>query len=118
MSLTQLINRPCMILRRSASGEINDYGDEIPSVETIAGVCELQQQKRAEQGDMGEVSDSTWILILPGDTEIETGDAVVVDGETYELVGEPWAARNPRIQTVSHIEATVRRTAGSEETGS
>lgn len=54
-------------------------------------------------------------MILPAGTDVQGDDAVQVDGEVYELVGEPWEARNPRTRQVSHIEATARRTAGPED---
>jgi hypothetical protein len=78
-------------------------------------VCELQQARRDEQEDSGEVSRDTWTVFFQADEDVETGDAVVVDGQTFELIGDPWQARNPRTGTESHIEATARRTAGAED---
>ena len=46
---------------------------------------------------------------------MNTSDTVIVDGQEYELVGEPWDARNPRTRAQSHIEATVRRTRGADD---
>ena len=80
-------------------------------VETVG---ELQQTQRTEPGDAGETSDTRWLLVLPAGTVVNTGDAVIVDGEVYEVVGAPWPARNPRLGVASHIEASVRRTAGDE----
>jgi hypothetical protein len=117
MSLAQLLNRPVTIISRSDSGETDELGNEIPTETAIETVGELQQRQRDEPGAQGEFSETTWLLVLPTGTEIDTGDAVVIDGRIYELVGDPWAARNPRTQTESHVEATVRRAAG-EEAGS
>lgn len=64
------------------------------------------------------MSATGWRLFFLPDVDVHTGDAIVVDGHTYELTGEPWEARNPLTQTVSHIEASVERVAGTEETGS
>lgn len=114
MSLSKLLNRTCTLILRDLSGTVDDYGNPVPSERTITTVCELQQRQRTEPGDQGEVSDTTWLLVLPAGTTIDTGDAVEVAGERYELVGAPWPARNPRTGLESHVEATVRRTAGGQ----
>lgn len=119
MPLAQLLNRPCTIVRRSASGSTDVYGNDVPTETSVSALCELQQHRSDEEDDQGEVSDTLWKLYLPKDTAVRTGDGVIVDGETYEVVGDPWHARNPRTKAESHIEATLRRTAGSyEEIGS
>lgn len=111
--LSQLINRPCTITRRGESGEQDDYGNEEPSVAQVDTVCDIQQVRRTELDD-AEVSDTTWLLFLPPDTAIDTGDQVTIDdtGETFEMAGDPWPVRNPRTGVESHVEATVRRVAG------
>lgn len=103
------------MIHRDPSGSTDDYGNEIPAETSEETVCELQQRSREEQPDQGELGDSLWLLVLPAATEIDTGDAVVVDGYRFELVGPPWTVRNPRTRTVSHVEATVRRAAGEED---
>lgn len=115
MTLTALLNRTCTIIRRSESGSTDELGNEIPDEEAVETVCELQQRNRSEQGNQGEVSSTDWLLILPADTDIGTGDAVVVDEEVYEMVGDPWPARNPRTATESHVEASLRRVVGDED---
>lgn len=113
--LSHLLNRPCTIRRRSASGTIDDYGDAIATETTVDTVCELQRRDRAdaEPAGQGELSDTYWLLVLPAGTVIDTGDRVIVDGETFEMFGAPWPVRNPWTQAASHVEATVRRTAGA-----
>lgn len=121
MSLDRLINRPCTIVRRLPSADEDGYGNEIPAEQSIETVCELQRRMQRtgdERGDQGELSDTVWsVFFLPGET-VHTGDVVIVDGAEYELVGRPWRVRNPRTQVVSHVEATLRQTAGAHEEGS
>lgn len=113
MSLARLINRPCRIIRRTESGETDAFGNPVMTVTEIETVCELQQRRREEHDEHGELSDTLWNLFLPAGTAFRTGDAVEVDGDEYEAVGDPWHARNPRTRQESHVEATVRRTAGT-----
>jgi hypothetical protein len=113
--LLSLLNRSVTITRSLPSTEANAYGDEVPDTDEIETVGELQQQQRSEPGGEGELSATRWLLILPAGTDVRTGDSVEVDGATYELTGDPWPARNPLTQADSHVEATVVRTAGSEE---
>jgi hypothetical protein len=117
MTLSELINRDCSITRRTASGSTDDYGNEVATETTVDTVCELQQRNRSEPDAAGEFSDADWMLILPAGTEITTADTVTVDGQDYEVVGDPWPARNPRTREPSHVEATVRRTAGAFDEG-
>lgn len=113
--LSNLLNRPCVITRRLESTSTDRYGNEIPDEDLVTTVCELQQQRRDEHDLQGETSDTGWLLILPAGTALATGDGVDVDGHSYEVFGEPWAARNPRTKADSHVEATLRRVAGSED---
>lgn len=105
-----LINRPCVITRGSDAPP-DDFGLEDPPEpgEEVETVCELQQRNRSEPGEDGEVSSSDWVLFLRADEVLGTADTVEVDGESYEVVGEPWRARNPLTRQFSHVEATVRR---------
>lgn len=118
MPLSDLLNRPCTITRRSQSGTTDDYGNDIPAETTVETVCELQQRDRRADSEpdlAGELSDTLWLLVLPAETDIDTGDVVEVDGLVYEMFGDPWLARNPRTGEESHVECTLRRTASAED---
>lgn len=112
--LSTLLNRPCTIWSRSASGDLDELGDAIDNETATQTVCELQQRQRTEPRSESDLSDTGWLLILPAGTAVDTSDRVEVDGHVFEVIGDPWVARNPQTQTVSHIEATLRRTAGAE----
>lgn len=114
MPISDFLTQTCLLLRRDPAGSQDVYGNELEGEATATGDCSLQQQQRAEGGD--GLSDTRWLLVLPAGTVIDTGDAVKVDGRRYELVGEPWPVTDPRTQTVSHVECTVRRAAGSGDT--
>lgn len=116
MTLSTLINRPCTIVQRSASGETDIYGDAVPGETRVDAVCELQQTRRDEpDAQQGGLADTVWTAFLLPEAQIDSGDRLVVDGVEYEVVGDPWVARNPRAQADSHIEVTLERTAGSED---
>lgn len=117
MSLTALLNTPCTITHRVAGTTTDDYGNEIPDEVVTETLCELQQVRRAEPSTANETSVADFLLILPAGTTLATGDVATIDGQDYELVGDPWRARNPRTQIASHVEATVRRTAATEDEG-
>jgi hypothetical protein len=105
-----LISTPCTILRRSSGGEVDDYGDPVVSETESETVCELQQLSRAEPAAEGELGVSTWVVFFPVNTEVDTSDAVVVEGQgTFELVGDPWNA-NQGSAAVNHVAATARKT--------
>jgi hypothetical protein len=107
------VNRPCTLILRSKSGNVDRYGDDKPGEQFVPSVWEIQQKQRTETVE-GQVSEAEWLAIfLPG-TVLDTGDGVVDDElGTFELTGAPWPARNPRTQQESHVEATAKRVAGS-----
>jgi hypothetical protein len=116
MSIDRLLTNPCTLTLRSQAETADDgYGNEIPlDPPTVDAVCELQKVARRvseEPGAAGELSDTLWNLFLPAGTVITTADMVTVNGQTFEMVGDPWDVRHPVTGVVSHVEATVRRTA-------
>lgn len=103
------------LVRRSAGAVTDDFGNIISTETSEAVYGELQQQQRTEPLAEGELSDTRWILFLPAGTELGTGDAVICDGHIFELIGDPWAVRNPRTMLESHVEVTLRRTDSADE---
>jgi hypothetical protein len=110
--LAQLINRECLLLRR-VPGSTDELGNVIQTDDAVETVVELQQRRTDEHDNT--VSDTDWVAFFLPTEDVRSGDAVLVDGFKYEVVGDPWEARNPRTQAASHIEAGLRRTAGSED---
>lgn len=117
MSLSTLLNRPCTIVQRSDSGNIDDYGDPVQTEVLVETTGELQQFERQEPIGQGEFSVAHWTLFLPAGTQIDTSDAVIVGGEEYGVEGEPWLVRNPRTGSDSHLEVTLVRAAGAGDVG-
>lgn len=122
MPISDLLTQPCLLLQRDPDGGEDRYGNETQEETPVETVCALQQRQRTEGGASGamssahgDLSDTSWLLVLPADTQIDNGDAVEVSGQRFELVGAPWPAFDPVAQAVSHLECTVRRTAGSED---
>jgi hypothetical protein len=115
MSLTQLLSRDCTVIQRSPSGGSDDYGNIVPTETELDTVCELQQRRRDEPDAAGELSDTDWVAFFPAGTDINTGDALVVSGVEYEVVGDPWHARNPRTRVAGHVEVSLKKTGGRDE---
>lgn len=112
MSLAALLNRPLTVLLRTDSSAVDEAGDTVYDETPVDVLGELQQIRRDEPTGE-EFSDTSWNLYLPAGTQISAGDVVLDGDDAYEVVGSPWEARNPRTQTVSHIEATLRQTAAA-----
>ena len=112
MSLTQLINKPCSIISRSPGSTPNEFGWKDRAESVTSTVCYMEQNGQAganEHPGDNDMSDVRWTVIFPVGTEIDADDVVSVDGLEYEVDGEAWAVRNPRTQTMSHVEANVVR---------
>lgn len=116
MSLATLLSRPVLITHRLPSTSLDAYGGEIPDEQLIETVGQLQQKARTEPPTEGELSVTDWTLFLPVDTLLRTGDTITMldEGQDYEVIGDP---ENMRMGSpaVHHVEATVRRTAGSDD---
>jgi len=115
--ISNLLNRECQIVRRGPSGVEDRYGNEIPTENTVSTVCELQavaQRSGNEPNGYNELSRTKWTIFFPVGTYVDSADTVVVDGEEYELDGDPWPVRNPRTQAASHVEASLIRVSSSD----
>jgi hypothetical protein len=112
VSIAQLINRPCTLVRRVETGTEDDFENIGPDEDFVDTVCEIQQQRRDEPATEGELSVTSWLVIFPAGTEVKSGDAVLIDDAEFELVGAPWHARNPRTKQEHHVEATAKQTRG------
>jgi len=88
-------------------------GNAVEDTTETFTVCELQQRNRMET-PQGDWSSAEWVGFFPAGTELDAGDAVELDDFTYEVIGAPWPARNPRTQVESHVEATLNLTGPSE----
>lgn len=117
MGLNRMLSTPCTILREAATGKKDRGGNALTEPVEQEVMCALQQRRRTETEDGGEISDTLWDLYLSFGTEIDTGDSVLVGGRRYEVVGEPWSAQEGS-RSMWHVEATVQRTAGADEGGS
>lgn len=102
-----LLTRPVTIVTRADSGTDELGNVTFTDTETVT-VGELQQRRRSETPD-GGLAETSWTLFLPAGTAIGANDRVQVDGDTFEVDGDPWPVRNPRSGADSHVEATLRR---------
>lgn len=109
-----LLDQTCSIQRRTAGTATDIYGEATKGTTTVTGIpCDVQQIRREEPGQAGEFSVSEWWGFFPAGTGLDTGDAVVHPTKgTFEVTGEPYDA-DQGSSAVSHMEATLKRTAGA-----
>ena len=119
MNPAALMSRTCTITRRVNGDDVDDYGNPVPAESTITALCELQEASADEDTVDADRQVGDWNLFVAPTassagqtvvTSFDGSDTVTVDGVTYEVVGPPWPARNPLTQTLTHIQARVRRT--------
>lgn len=107
--IESLISQGCTLVNRVESeDEIDDYGKPLVQEDSTETVCYLEQRQRSEDASAGETSSSDWLAVFREDEDVNTASALIVDGVIYEFVGAPWPVRDPELDVVSHIEATVR----------
>lgn len=111
--VTDLIRRPCTLVKRPVASK-SRYGNPTRDSIDVQTVCELQQRTRDEIGEQSEVSTSDWMAFFLPTEVVGREDRLIVDGETYEMVGGPWPVTHPPTGRVSHIEASVRLIKGTQ----
>ncbi len=109
MNLT-LINRACTIVQRT-NDTANTYGDITKTETQLSTVCELQPLRQASRGEVegGNLSSEAFNLYLLGAVALNADDAVIIDSEKYELIGDAAPRRSPVTQQVVYTHAVVRR---------
>lgn len=109
----RFINRPCVLVYRSESGAVDDYGNAVLDEQRVASLCELQLRRADEPGLAGETSSGLWDGYFLAGTDLRSLDAIeVAELGTFELVGDAPSLRNPRTRAGSHVEAALRKTGG------
>lgn len=79
--------------------------------------CALQQTRRGEEDGHGPFSVTEWRLFLPVGTALTTADEVEIDGETFQVFGQPWVVHNEATGIAHHIEATLKVTGSDTDLG-
>jgi hypothetical protein len=111
----EMINRPCTVIENATAEARDEYNNPIKDPTSRDSVCELQQRSRGEVADESDISSTTWVaFFLPGES-LDRVSQIEVDGQIFEFDGDPWAARNPITQEISHIEATLILVEGDRE---
>lgn len=108
--VTDLMTIPCSIVRRSNTGDVDDYGTPEQTESFVETVCEIQQVTSDEPPASGEVARTMWKAWFPPGLDIRTGDALITGNRTYEIVGDPAEWRDPDTQQDWYIEVEVART--------
>lgn len=109
MTIEHLLTRQATLLRRSPTGPADELGDPTWDVVAEPVACELQPAGSSEDHD-DNVQSSSWRIFLPAScADLGGWDALELDGELYELTGDPGVEWSPRLRQVSHVEALVAR---------
>lgn len=113
MSLEQLLNQPLTLIHRGQTGT-DQYGNDVAGTTSTEGIVGYIEQTDATELTVDrETYTSNHRAFLPADTQVTASDQLTDDqGNTYEVIGPPDTAYNPRLRKVSHIVAHLRVTTG------
>lgn len=109
MSLVTLINEPCTITNRTATDDTDEFGNAETTTTTDDTVCYREQTSTVEVTVDENTVTADWKFLFHPGTVIGATSTVTVGDDTYEVVGAPWPARNPRTRAVHHVECNARQ---------
>lgn len=89
--------------------EMGDPTTETTETEYVRGGY-IWQTSRDDRTANANTQVEEWRGILRRDVVVDGTDRLIVEGQTFELDGPPWPARNPRTDRVEFLEVTLRRT--------
>jgi hypothetical protein len=107
-----MIRRPATLLVRSGEETVDEFDPDAlaTGIDRIETLVHIEERAVSEPAGAGEASVADFRVFLPRDVAtLDTGDALVVDGEVYEFTGEPWPVVG-RYDEVDHVEADARHT--------
>lgn len=100
---------------RGTPGGVDEYGDPVTSTSSSVpvpnlGVAPRKSEESGERGRAGVVIGKT--VYLPAGTDIRSSDQLLIDGELYDVEGEPGMWENPLTGHSPGIEVAARRAVG------
>jgi hypothetical protein len=93
MSYAELLKTPA-ILGTFAAGEADEYGDQVETYTYTPVLCHLAKAASTETAE--NVSGEQWTVYLPAGLVLDSTAQLIIDGQPWELDGEPLRALNPR----------------------
>lgn len=113
--IDDLMTIPCTVTPRTVAEEANEYNDEVLEDGTpFDTVCWKARVSGSENTGNSNVVEGDWHYYFPADTDLSLLDARATvsdpDGD-FEMVADPWLARNSRSSRGEHVEAYGRRVA-------
>jgi hypothetical protein len=109
MSLAKLLNQP-LELHKNSTATLDEYGNQkhtdLGAPIQIVGY--LEQVSTMENTLDRDTIVTDWQAYFPADTNVTAFDRIVFGGQTFEVDGAPWQVYNPRVGSVSHIQAKLK----------
>lgn len=109
MPASNLINLDGVLTKVTQDGAADPYNTPTATTTTAAVKCWYQQTSSSENTADTNQQTQTHDLFFRAGTDVTGFDSLAVDGFTFQILGPPWPAKNPRTQIVSHVEARGRQ---------
>jgi len=95
------------------SGTVDEYGNDIYIDKNVSvSNCVFQPGGSSESLAFADQVDTTDTIFMPYGTDVAPLDAIVYDGETFEVTGIPSEWVSPFSGRVSPIRINVRKVSG------
>ena len=109
---TGLMTETVYLRTRAEGTDFDDYGNPIPGEPTDAECAAwYEPMSSREAADRQQQQTYGYVVFLPLAADLDGADAVVIEGEEYEVIGEP--QRQPSGFIVDGYQrATVQRVTG------
>lgn len=98
-----------ILVRRRADAIDPDTGRPVPTFSQSTVMGALTRRTSRVDNDGGLVGSTDFTVYTADGADVDLGDELVVDGQTYVVIEEPYAVFHPLRKRVDHLEFRVRR---------
>jgi hypothetical protein len=106
----RLLPQTATVTTVQRTGDDDVFGDPGETTSTRSWRCWISQSSRDEDTGGGDRQDETFTIYMEPTAKVAGSDRVTVNDATFEVIGPPWTATNPRTGIDEMVVATIKRT--------
>lgn len=98
---------------RVVAGQDEQGNDTLSFTEVQVGPCSIQQSTSGEQTTFSDQVTTSVMVFMPSGTDVGYLDAMIIDGDEYEITGDPEKWKSPFSGHTSPVRVTGQLVKGA-----